>query len=140
MISQVTKLDLLRKSTTQVIANGQSRRTPSIQASLLWALFDVSSSSAPVYSSDVTTSSTVELATDTQFLLPLENVNTPRTHSTPHAPPSAVEHAGTDIVQEPGEPSEPFFADQLDLFDPELLADFHTSAFGESFYADFGQF
>lgn len=132
----IRKLDILKTSISNQSAVNSTTTAPLVQASLLWSLFDYSSSTTLTPLLDMS-SSTVEFSTTTQFLSPIESVTTPQARQGSIAEMVQAEPTGID----PNIPNstESIFENDISLFDPILLADIHTSNFGDDFYGDFGQ-
>lgn len=136
---QVDKLELLKQSIPDQDASKESRSRVSVQVALLWSLLDYSSSTAPVSAAEASDSFAVELTTDTQFLSPLNIVQTPRAASTMEQSSNAIYNISSENLEDLVESSEAFTMDQMNLFDSTLLDGFHTNAFGDDLYTSFGQ-
>lgn len=131
---QVQKLGLLRAS----VNDGPSAHAPSIQASLLWSLFDYSSSSTPSQAYEKGPTSRLKLGVATQYLSSSDSVQTPRIDELGRAQHPHPAEDYTETYDTPGQAVN-FLDNDLSLFDSTLFAGFQPSNFGDEFFADFGQ-
>ncbi|KAL6702381.1 hypothetical protein ACN47E_002347 [Coniothyrium glycines] len=128
------KLDALHKCKTDQFAPGAS-----VQGSLLWSLFDYSSSTTPIMAQSHS-EPTVELNVNTQFLSPLNSMpadgSEPLSSHDCHSSPSG----GTNTAQFLCVDMETNSFDQsFDLFNPDWLNELNTHSLGDGFWSDFGQ-
>ncbi|KAJ4288651.1 hypothetical protein N0V90_011888 [Kalmusia sp. IMI 367209] len=132
LANTIHKLDTLQRSR-------KPRFTPdsSVQASLLWSLFDYSSSTTPATSQDLP-EPTVELNVNTQFLSSLDSIRTdrdkPRNQEQGFLPQETT-HAQQSLpyIDASG------FDQPFDIFNADWFTDMNMHDLGHGFWNDFGQ-
>lgn len=132
----VHKLDILQTTRGQRSSTGAHSYTRSGQSTLLWSLLDYSSSTAP-NSPQNASSGVIELNAGTQFLSPLNSMDTQPTdrasslEKQPLAGAQPEEGAGTEAVIDAGT------FNHLDIFNPNMFHDFQATSFDAGFWTDF---
>jgi hypothetical protein len=132
----VQKLDILQSSRQHRTSESSTSSACSVQATLLWRLLDYSSSTAPTPPHETFTG-TVELGTNTQFLSPLDSVDTEPVDCTTfdtHQRSASVQ-AAADVSAERIANAKPL--DEFNIFSADMFGDFQATSFDPGFWSDF---
>lgn len=132
----IQKLDVLQTSRSQQPTMGGRSYTRSVQATLLWSLLDYSSSTTPTPIQE-TSSGTVELNAGTQFLSPLDSMQTQPMSCTPVNKSQSTRDGHTATDTNPDETMDANAFNESDIFGVDMFADFEANGVDAGFWTDF---